>query len=226
MRRSSRWCSRNTGRSALALTAALLLAACGGREAERADRRVGPPPPGTREFAMCAADLNADGVRFRALPDQHFGGGCSAAGAVQLLDIGVPTTNLGAMRCGLARTFARWVRYGAQPAARQILGSELVRVESMGTYACRNVVGRGDRPARLSGHAIANAADVGAFVLADGRRIAVLGGWASPDPDEREFLRVVHRSACRRFGTVLGPDYNAAHANHLHVEDDRAGFCR
>lgn len=213
-------------RFAIPLILLATLAGCGGREAERDDRRVGPPPPSTREFAACAADLNAEGVRFRALPDQHFGGGCSATGAVQLLDIGVPTTNLGAMRCGLAKTFARWIRYGAQPAARQLLGSELVRVESMGTYACRNVVGRGDRPARLSGHAIANAADVGAFVLADGRRITVLNGWASPDPNVREFLRVIHRSACRRFGTTLGPDYNAAHANHLHVEDDAAGFCR
>lgn len=165
------------------------------------------------------------GIRFRALPDQQFGGGCSAVGAVQLLDIGVPVTNLGAMRCGLARTFAAWIRYGAQPAARQILRSELVRVESMGTYACRNVVGA-NGPARLSGHAIANAADVGAFVLADGRRISVLGGWRSADPAVQEFLQVVRRSACRRFGTVLSPDYNAAHADHLHLEADAAGFCR
>ena len=203
------------------LIAGLLLSACGGRD----ERRVGPPQPSTREFAACVADLNAAGVRFRALPDQQFGGGCSATGAVQLLDIGVPTTNLGAMRCGLAKGFAAWIRYGAQPAARQILGSELVRVESMGTYACRNVVGTGG-PTRLSGHAIANAADVGGFVLADGRRITVLNGWASPDPAVREFLQTVRRSACRRFGTVLSPDYNAAHANHLHLEDDRAGFCR
>lgn len=206
---------------AIVLGAALLSACGGGRE----ERRVGPAPPSTREFAACVADLDAAGVRFRALPNQQFGGGCSATGAVQLLDIGVPTTNLGAMRCGLARTFAAWIRYGAQPAARQILGSELVRVESMGTYACRNTVGTSG-PVRLSGHAIANAADVSAFVLADGRRITVLGGWASPDPAVRDFLQTVRRSACRRFGTVLSPDYNAAHANHLHLEDDRAGFCR
>ena len=204
--------------------AALTVSGCGG--GVREDRRgAGPPPPTTREFQQCVGDLSREGIRFRALPDQQFGGGCSATGAVQLLDIGVPVTNLGAMRCGLARTFAAWIRYGAQPAARQILGSELVRVESMGTYACRNVIG-GRGPARLSGHAIANAADVGAFVLADGRRISVKYGWTSADPSEREFLQVVRRSACRRFGTVLSPDYNAAHADHLHVEADTASFCR
>ena len=203
---------------------ALILAGCGG--GARDDRRaVGSPPPSTREFQQCTGALLSEGVRFRALPDQRFGGGCSALGAVQLLDIGVPVTNLGAMRCDLARGFAAWIRYGAQPAARQILGSELARVESMGTYACRNVVGAGG-PARLSGHAIANAVDVGAFVLADGRRISVRFGWSSADPAEREFLQVVRRSACRRFGTVLSPDYNAAHADHLHVEADTVSFCR
>lgn len=211
-----RWCG---------VVLVVMLAGCGGGTREPR-RPPGPPPPSSREFQQCAADLSRAGVAFRALPDQYFGGGCSATGAVQLLDIGVPVTNLGAMRCGLARTFAAWIRFGAQPAARLILGSELVRVESMGTYACRNVIGRPDRPARLSGHAIANAADVGAFVLADGRRISVKYGWTSADPAEREFLQTVRRSACRRFGTVLSPDYNAAHADHLHVEADAAGFCR
>lgn len=204
----------------------LLLAACGGgRDTRIPSRSVGPPPPTAREFRQCTSDLLREGLRFRALSDQQFGGGCSAVGAVQLLDIGVPVTNLGAMRCGLARTFAAWIRYGAQPAARQLLGSELVRVESLGTYACRNTVGT-TGPVRLSGHAVANAVDVGGFVLADGRRITVLAGWRSPDPAVQNFLQTVRQSACRRFGTVLSPDYNAAHANHLHLEDDAAGFCR
>lgn len=209
-----------------ALALLLTLAACGGG---RDERRAGPPPPSDREFRQCTAELLSAGIRFRALPDQQFGGGCSAAGAVQLLDIGVPTTNLGALRCGLAGKFAAWIRYGAQPAARQLLGSELIRVESLGSYACRNTVGTAKvtgGPVRLSGHAIANAVDVGGFVLADGRRITVRGGWAAADPAVREFLQAVRRSACRRFGTVLSPDYNAAHADHLHLEDDAAGFCR
>jgi len=37
---------------------------------------------------------------------------------------------------------------------------------------------------------------------------------------------VVHDSACKRFGTTLGPQYNAAHKNHLHLEADGAAFCR
>ena len=214
----------------LLLVFALLLVGCGGR---RDERRAGPPPPPpaprAQAFQACTSDLLAVGVRFRALPDREFGGGCSATGAVQLLDIGTPVTQLGAMRCGLAERFAGWVRDGAGPAALRALGSALVRVESFGTYACRGTIGTartGSGPPRLSGHAIANAVDIAAFVLADGRRITVLAGWSSPDPAVRGFLRAVRGDACRRFGTVLSPDYNAAHANHLHFEDDAASFCR
>src|SRR3546814_16694866 len=66
------------------------------------------------------------------------------------------------------------------------------------TYACRAVVGVASN--RLSGHAIANAVDISAFVLADGRRISVLDDWSSSDPQNRAFMRVIHTSACKRFG--------------------------
>jgi hypothetical protein len=165
-------------------------------------------------------------VDFKPLPDRDYGNGCSVAGAVQLLDIGVPVTGITAMRCGEARAFAGWVRNAVAPAAYQQLGSELARVQGMGTYACRNVRGSAGNANRRSGHAAANAADVGGFVLKDGRRVTVLADWNGSDPRAREFLRTIHRSACRRFGTVLSPDYNAAHRDHLHLEDDGASFCR
>ncbi|MBB4152195.1 hypothetical protein GGQ80_000071 [Sphingomonas jinjuensis] len=159
------------------------------------------------------------------MPDKQFAPGCGLVGTVKLLDIGVPTTNLGAVRCGEARAYAFWARNAVAPAAYQILGSELAKIESMGSYSCRNTVGTSG-PVRLSGHATANAIDIGGFVLKDGRRITVLNDWASADPALRQFWDVIRRSACRRFGTVLTPDYNAAHRNHLHLEDDKAGFCR
>ncbi|MEH3037952.1 MAG: extensin family protein [Sphingomonas adhaesiva] len=210
---------------------ALILAACG-----RSDRPapVGPvaPPrpevqaPSDRETAQCLADLRALGVDFQRLPDRpSMGRGCGLVGTVKLLDIGVPTANLGAVRCGEARAYASWARNGVAPAAYQILGSELSRVVSMGSYACRDTVGT-TGPARRSGHAIANAIDIGAFELKDGRRISILRDWNSPDPDIRRFLETVRTSACRRFGTVLTPDFNAAHRDHLHLEDDGKRFCR
>ena len=206
------------------LFALFLLSACGRTQRPGGPRE--PTRPSTRETAQCLADLRREGVDFRVLPDRDYGEGCGVFGAVQLTDIGVPVTGITAMRCGTARAFAGWIRNAVAPGAYQMLGSELARVEGMGTYACRNVVGSTRGGDRRSGHAIANAVDVGGFVLKDGRRISVLRDWNSADEVTRTYLRQMRASACRRFGTVLSPDYNAAHANHLHLEDDGARFCR
>lgn len=184
------------------------------------------PPPTPRETQQCHADLTAAEVKFTPLPDKDYGGGCALAGTVQLLDVGVPIGGIKGMRCELASGFIGWLRFGVAPASFQLLGSELVRVETFGTYACRNVVGNMAGTGKLSGHAIANAVDVSGFVLADGRRITVRDSWHSSDPQVREFWQTIRRSACRRFGTVLSPEYNAAHHDHLHLEMDKANFCR
>jgi hypothetical protein len=63
----------------------------------------------------CFTDLSREDVRFNPLPDRDFGSGCVVTGAVQLLDIGVPVTNLKSMRCPLARTFTGWVRFAVAP---------------------------------------------------------------------------------------------------------------
>ena len=208
------------------LLALLALTACGRAERPVVQARPDLSKPPARVTNQCLADLSKLGVSFQLLPDRETGPGCGIAGAVQLVDIGVPVTNITAVRCGEARAFVGWTRSAVAPAAWQMLGSELARVEGMGSYACRNVVGSARNASRRSGHAIANAIDIGGFVLKDGRRISILRDWASPDPRVRDFLQTVRASACKRFGTVLSPDYNAAHRNHLHLEDDGARFCR
>lgn len=46
----------------------------------------------------------------------------------------------------------------------------------------------------------------------------------------QHFLRAIHAAACKRFGTVLGPEANEAHRNHFHLDmADRGGrgsYCR
>jgi hypothetical protein len=184
----------------------------------------GPTP---RETQACFTDLAREDIRYSPLPDRDFGGGCVVTGAVQLLDIGVPVSGLKSMRCPLARTFTAWVRYAVAPAAKQVLGSELVKIESYGTYSCRGVIGRGQEGARkMSEHGLGNAVDVAAFILRDGRKITVEKGWHSEEPEIREFFETIHRSACKRFQTVLSPDYNAAHYNHMHLDMGKGPFCR
>jgi hypothetical protein len=183
------------------------------------------PASGSAENRQCLARLDAAGVRYAPLRDEAKGGGCAIRGAVQLMDIGVSVSNLGPMSCSVAQPFAAWARFAVQPAARLYLGSEVVQIETFGTYSCRNVRGAGG-PARLSEHSQANAVDVSAFVLADGRRISVLDDWRTEGP-VRQFLSAIHMSACRRFKTVLSPDYNVAHRDHFHFDmGGRGGFCR
>jgi hypothetical protein len=182
------------------------------------------PPLATDQAALrqCVARLDRIVPRYALLPDRDFGGGCFARGSVQLRDIGTPVTNLGAMTCGLAAAFTGWVQQDVQRPAQAILRARVVRIESMGTYSCRAVIGGNSN--RLSEHAHANAVDIAAFVLDDGRRITVADGWSTDAAGA--FLRAVRGSACQRFGTVLSPDYNAAHRDHLHFDMGGHGFCR
>ncbi len=207
-----------------------LLAACGpmipqaSRQSVRQSTATFTPRPEARQ---CLAGLGATRASFTPLPDQYFGAGCATLNTVRLSSLQgdraeFALTNLGPVACPLASAFADWARYGVDRAARQVMGSPLVRIETMGSYNCRNVAGS----ARRSAHATANAIDIAGFVLADGQRVSVLGDWSDGTAAQREFLRTVHASACKRFGVVLGPAYNAAHRNHLHVELNGSGFCR
>ena len=212
----------------IAAVALLSLAACGGRNADHDIVRQSNDAFQNSEARMCLANLKSSSVKFQALPNQSFGGGCRTIDTVKLMDFGTPATNLGAMTCPLSASFTAWARHAVNPAARQYLGSEVVRIETMGTYNCRNI--NGGRSGTLSQHAFGNAVDVSAFVLKDGRRVSVLGGWQG-DKLEQQFLRRLHQSACKRFGTVLGPDYNGAHANHFHFDmaqsmKDGSAYCR
>lgn len=211
------------------LLSLLVLTGCIPRSEPRPSTQPAPPPPPRAETSdaatrQCQADLRREEVRFDILPDRRFGGGCTALGAVQLTDIGTPITNLGAMTCPMALRFARWTREAVQPAASRFLGSPVRRIETFGSYSCRGL--NGQPGARLSEHAFANAVDVSAFVLADGRRVTVEQGWNGSDSAVRTFLRAIHEAGCRRFAIGLGPDSNAYHYNHMHFDMGRGPYCR
>ena len=194
---------------------------------QRAVERSAQPVTLRPEARACLADLGSKRANFTPLPDQYYGAGCSTLGTVKLASLrsdnaSLALAGLGPVTCPLADTFADWARFGVDRAAQQILGSELVKIETMGSYSCRNVAGS----ARRSAHATASAIDVSGFVLADGRRITVSGNWADTSPKVRRFFQAIHTSACKRFGTVLGPAYNAAHRDHLHLEINGNRTCK
>jgi hypothetical protein len=132
-----------------------------------------------------------------------------------------------AATCAVNAGLALWLRQGVQPAAEKHLGSRVVALGHYGTNNCRRI--GGEESARWSEHATGNAIDISAFVLADGRRIAIRSDWSAPR-DASEFLRESRNAGCSIFGTLLSPYYNTAHADHFHI--DQAGsrrgwsFCR
>ena len=124
------------------------------------------------------------------------------------------------LRCPMIPQVERWVSESVAPLARHHLGSPLVELSVAASYACRpidNIPG-----GKLSEHGYANALDISAFILADGRRITVKSGWYGDDR-ERAFLRAAHDGACRQFTTVLGPDADSYHRDHFHMDLARHG---
>lgn len=173
----------------------------------------------TADVADCEAVLNLGNVAFRRVPDRSDSEVCriERAGAL-VADGGVPSRLSPArpvMTCPLAAAVSLWRRQSVAPAARELLGAEVEVIEHFGVYACRNIYGREN--ARPSAHATAEAIDIAGFRLTDGRQISVLADWPADSPEGR-FLKRVRDDACRLFGVVLSPDYNAAHRDQLHLE--------
>ncbi|TRD09974.1 extensin family protein [Erythrobacter insulae] len=171
----------------------------------------------------CRLALSRSEVSFRALPSTG-SGVCERQDRTQL-DAYPLSPNTPSVTCPVAVGLEVWRAKNVEPAAREILGSDLDQIEHLGAYSCRRLYGGDDGP--WSEHASSNAIDISAFVLKDGRRISVLGGWDG-DNDEQRFLREVRDGACTAFATVLSPDYNAAHADHFHLDQQGRwrGVCR
>jgi hypothetical protein len=172
----------------------------------------------------CRALLARAGIRFVALPARDAGGRCGYDDAVRFstggaLALDWRPAGLGTS-CPVAAALALWEWHVVQPAALRRFGVKVAAVEHYGSYSCRRLYGRGE--GAWSEHSSANAVDIAAFRLADGRRIAVARDWKGHGPEAR-FLHDVRDGACRLFATTLSPDYNAAHRDHLHLDQAERG---
>lgn len=117
--------------------------------------------------------------------------------------------------CGMASAMPAWIA----SIDSYLMAKEETRIAEVivGTsYMCRNV--NGADGGNLSFHAFADALDVVGFKLEDGRTVTVEGGWADALSPEGRLLRFAHDSACAHFTTTLGPEANALHRDHLHVD--------
>lgn len=178
----------------------------------------------TGDFAACRTALDEAGIRYTALPPRHEDGQCGYDDAVRFTPGGArrirfAPRDLG-VSCPVAAALAKWGWDVVQPAAQRHFGQRVTEIEHFGSYNCRRMYNR--EGASWSEHATADAVDVSAFRLADGTRITIVGQWPNKGSNGR-FLREVRDGGCELFATVLSPDYNAAHRDHLHLDQAERG---
>jgi hypothetical protein len=172
---------------------------------------------------QCHTLLFRAGLRYTALPPGG-SGQCTYDNAVRLRDGGrlrISYRGRLDLACPVAAGLAVWEGQVIQAAAERHLGSRVTAIDHFGSYSCRRLYGRstGD----WSEHARANAIDIAGFRFANGRRLSVVNDWTGGTPAEQAFLREVRDGACQLFATVLSPDYNAAHRDHLHLDQADRG---
>jgi hypothetical protein len=114
------------------------------------------------------------------------------------------------LRCKMATAIADWIRTDMAPLVAK-LGSTISDLDNFDSFECRGrnrIAG-----AQLSEHGRANALDVRAFRLANGRSISLTDRSVA-----RELRETVLHSACARFSTVLGPGSDWYHEDHVHLD--------
>lgn len=180
-------------------------------------RRVSGDP------ALCLRVLATAEMKWEAVADRDTGKDCSQRDAVRISATRLRLSDSFVLTCPAAVSLAMWEQHNVLRAAAAHLGEPLLRLDHLGSYACRNVGNA--QEGRRSQHATAEALDVQGFTLRGGRRIAVQRFWDGDTPESR-FLHDVRDGACRFFDGVLGPEYNAAHRDHLHLDRGPYRVCR
>jgi len=170
----------------------------------------------------CRAALGNAQMKFSVLADRTIGEGCSFTDVVRADATPIAFSPKPVATCAMTAGLYWWQRRLDEIAATE-LHTRIVKIDQLGTYACRNINSAAE--GRRSQHATANAIDVAAFHTADGRVISVVKDYGKATPEGR-FLDGAHEAACGLFNIVLGPHYNRLHANHFHLDMGGFRLCR
>jgi hypothetical protein len=128
----------------------------------------------------------------------------------------VPLSAPAIFNCEMASDLPGWVA----DVDSYIFVMQKTRIKAVtvgGSYECRdrNVEGGSSD---LSEHGRADALDFVGFTLEDGRTLTVGQDYNSADAPTNRLMHFAHDAACTRFTTVLGPDANALHHDHFHLD--------
>lgn len=196
----------------IALAAAVALGSCGRGDD---DRR-------TARYSSSGKLCGIPGLEGQRIAPIDGPGRCGIDDPVQITAVsGIRLSTPARVNCTTAKAFKLWVDRGIKPAVgKRGGGIESIRIAA--SYACRSR--NSQRGAKLSEHAKGNAIDVSGVVLRNGETLTVLGDWR-----RGPVIKRMHKSACGPFGTVLGPNSDRFHQDHIHVDvaSYRSGpYCR
>ncbi len=167
--------------------------------------------------SQCRRELKRLGASFEDVAPVGNGGSCGIANPVRVSQLsgGVTVKPAAILNCKMAVAFAQWVKKDVQPAARLRYLSGVAEIKNMSSYSCRTIGNK--KGGRLSEHSFGNAIDIGGLTLNNGKTLKVHkpGFFALR---ESSLLNKIRSDACERFTTVLGPGYNADHADHFHLD--------
>lgn len=177
-----------------------------------------PQPPSPCFLALTAELAVAEPATPIAQPNSCDGLDVVRMSAVNIDHRRVTLTPPVLARCSMATALATWMR---DDVARLVqgVGAELKGFDNYESFECRGrnrIAG-----AKTSEHGRANALDIRAVLLGDGRRLELT------DPEvSKPFRESMRASACERFTTVLGPGSDGYHESHIHVDlaERRNGF--
>jgi hypothetical protein len=188
------------------------------------DVRV-PAPQAPAPPAQCRETLRAAGVKLQPWPLRP---STMPNGVVCQAPEGIAVSRGRALRyqpparvnCAFAQRLVRFETI-VDEEARAVLRSRVRAIVQLGTYNCRRMAAY---PDLVSEHSFANAIDVAAFVLANGRRVEVERDWVragqpAPRPASQFLRRLTRRLYDEQiFSVVLTPSYDKHHKNHLHLD--------
>jgi hypothetical protein len=151
--------------------------------------------------------------------------GCGIAEPVEVTAVsGVELSQPATIDCATAKALNGWVRDSVIPVVGRT-GGGVAGLKVIAHYSCRTR--NSQRGAKISEHGKGHAVDIAGVILKNGETILVEEGWH--DRRQSRIFKALHSAACGPFGTVLGPDADAYHQDHIHVDTARyrsGPYCR
>lgn len=183
-----------------------------------APKSVDQPAAKKSQHQTACAALTGDNVDARLLPPK-IDGDCGTNSPYLLRSIKIEhrkieLTSPATVNCAMGTAFVDWVKRVDQ-LSRTTHGVEVARVRTGASYICRRR--NNAKSGKISEHGFANALDLTGFDLANGRQVHLPAAWQAGGADEM-LTRQSHQLGCTIFTTVLGPEANALHKDHLHLD--------